>query len=182
MNNIEFRDLMLAIVQSYPSTARQIKTFAVVDVERSYDADNLLKFSKDYQGGDFWNRKWVANGASENTLTNTYPTLTITSNAETIEGDYNTACQKVNATYLVEIVDVKDCPECQLYRTISKLNDDLLTQARWVIKELQGNATAKQYLSFNPIQLRLFDFGIDDLRGVQFEITFEYSNANYNLP
>lgn len=183
MNRIQFRDLVKGIVQSYPADKpRQIQTFAVVANNNDYEADNFVKNAKDLADGDFWQRILAANGNDANQLSVVYPSVTIANRSETVTPDKYRLCQGVRQTWMIEVAAVKDGSCTDLYRSMSKLDFDLITQCRWIINQLFTSNSGNNDFIVEPIQINLYDTGKDGLRLAEFAVSFESDDIPSELP
>lgn len=183
MNRIQFRDLVKSIVASYPDDKpRQIQTFAVIASNNDYEADNFVKNAKDLAEGDFWQRILEANGNDVNQLSVVYPSVTIANRSETVTPSKYNICQGVRQTWMVEVAAVKDGSDCANYRSMSKLDFDLITQCRWIINQLFTSNSGNNDFIAEDIQINLYDTGKDNLRLAEFSVSFESNDIPSELP
>ncbi len=182
MNRIQFRDLVKSIVASYPETQRRINTFSVIASNNDYESDNFVKNAKDLADGDFWQRILNANGNDANQLSVVYPSVTIANRSETVTPNKYTVCQGVRQTWMIEVACVKE-KECELsYRSMSKLDFDLITQCRWIINQLFTSYGGNNDFIVEDIQINLYDTSSDNLRLAEFSVSFESSDIPSELP
>lgn len=128
--------MFLNITKGYPfNECRQPDTFAVIDSQDAFEADNLGLTYQDYLDGTFWSRNWVQQGADANTLCKKYPIVSIEIKTAYLKDVCrNEYCFKA---WLV-IADVPDCGNCKdnCKRTVAELDKDLMITMQTFLKEM----------------------------------------------
>lgn len=166
-----------AAVIAYPETVNQLKTFAVINREKEYDADNLGKTFADIEPGDFWQRGHSENGFDVNTISNVYPCVTMSSNGISLpKFNKMSNCIHYGHRWLIEVSGLirkpSDVVNDKAYLSISQLDNILIGQSLWLLNYLKANLSAK--FDSAP-EITLGDYGNDLLRIASFEIVFDDS-------